>query len=570
MSARHKLLALALAALLGHAPMLLAQAQQDPADRLLQERRSAERLERLQQQTPEIAAPAVTPADDGSMDPAAIDDPEPTFLIGSIVLRGDTLLPAAQTDRILQPFIGKRLGVNRINLLLRRLTQAFIEAGYITTRAYVGSQNLGAGTLELTVIPGTIEKLRYNGREIAPGGLSDPGVRLALPFREGEPLDLADLEQGIDQLNRLRRNRAEMKILPGDTPGGSIVAIDNSQAERFYYTLGADNQGTRVTGQMRARAAVEANDLLGLQESLGLAFVGSRDTNALLFSAAVPWGYNTLSYTYAYSEFQNLIGDTALLFGTSRGHTLAFNRVLARSRAGKRALDVSLALREARRDINNIELTPHKLAVLRLAYNELRRFPDGALPGYWTVDVGLSRGLRAFGAVRDAQDLPGEAARAQFTKLDAALGLGLQVRPGFDYRATLAAQWANTPLYGSEQFFIGGANSVRGFAESALGGERGISVRNELAYTRLPALLGERARLEPFVFADAGQVQLVAEGTWRALAGAGLGVRTAASFGSAQDRRNAAVELALAKPVHWPDGLPDTKFRMHATLTLTF
>ena len=35
---------------------------------------------------------------------------------------------------------------------------------------------------------------------------------------------------------------------------------------------------------------------------------------AWLASAALPFGYHTVSYTYAYSEFQSLIGDVALLY----------------------------------------------------------------------------------------------------------------------------------------------------------------------------------------------------------------------------------------------------------------
>ena len=557
-----KLLGLALA--LGLNVAALAQTPPpDPADRLLQESRDRERLDRLQQESPEIAAPAAEAAAiDRDIDPESVADPEPTFPIGTIVLTGNTVLAPEQGDAILHPFIGKRLGVNRINLLLRRLTQAFIDAGYITTRAYVGSQNLASGTLELTVMPGRIEKLRYNGRDLPRGALNEPGTRLALPFRQSEVLNLADLEQGVDQLNRLRRNRAEMKVLPGESAGGSIVDIDNSQGDRFFYTLGADNQGSRVTGQMRTRATVEANDLLGLQESLSLAFVGSLDTNALLFGASLPWGYNTASYAYSYSEFQNLIGDSALLFGTSRGHTLAFNRVVARSHEGKAAVDLSLALREARRDINNFELTPQKLAVLRLAYNQLRRFRAGAIPGYWTADLGVSAGLRVLGATRDPADLPPEAARAQFNKLDASVALGLQPTAALGYRASVSGQWSRNPLYSSEQIFIGGANTVRGFAESALAGDRGWFSRHELAYAWTPDVIGERVRLEPFFFADAGRVQLLADGHWRSLAGAGLGARMA--------WRGATAEVALAQPLTWPEGLTDTKFRAHAALTLTF
>jgi site-specific recombinase XerD len=55
---------------------------------------------------------------------------------------------------------------------------------------------------------------------------------------------------------------------------------------------------------LRYRAGAEADNLIGLQESLSLSYVGTTDTNALVFSAAVPFGYQTLSYTTSVSEYQ--------------------------------------------------------------------------------------------------------------------------------------------------------------------------------------------------------------------------------------------------------------------------
>jgi hemolysin activation/secretion protein len=536
-----------------------AQALQDPSDRLLRERQAREREQRLEQTTPEIAAPKAGATETG-VHPEQIPDPEPTFLIERISIGGANLLPAAETERIVSPFIGIRLGANRINLLLKRLSQAFIEHGYVTTRAYVGSQNLASGTLEIAVIPGRIEKLVYNGEELAPERWNEPGLRAALPAAQGELLKLSDLEQGIEQLNRLRRNRAEAQIFPGQTPGGSVVTIRNQSSDPFYYSLGADNYGSEATGQNRTRASVEANNLLGLQEALSLSFVGSLDANALLFAGSVPLGYNTFSYTYARSEFQNLVGDVALVFGQTRGHTLAWNRVLARGQAARAGLDASLGLRDATREVNNIELSPQNLAVARIGLNRLHRF--GLVPGYWTVDLGYARGVSAFGAARDVSDLPRDAAHAQFDKLDLTASLGAQLGPpALSYRAALGGQWAQEALFSSEQIFAGGAGTVRGFSESAVSGDRGFLLRQELAYGEVPALWEGRVRVEPFAFLDAARTELIAEGKWNQLAGAGLGVRASIW--------NISTEIAAAQPITASDAV-EKKFRVHATLNLSF
>ena len=535
--------------------------QQDPADRLLREQVERERQERLEQEPPDISVPAES-APDAAMAPESIADPEPTFLIERIVLTGNTVLPEAQAQRITLPFAGKRLGVNRIDLLLRRLTQAFIESGFITTRAYVGNQNLASGILEVKVIPGRIEKLRYNGMDLAPGEPPAAGVGAAFPTNPGQVLKLADLEQGVGQINRLRRNQAELQILPGESPGGSVVAIDNREGDRFFYTLGVDNFGTANTGQSRYRAGIEAGNLTGWQEALSLTYLGSLDSNALLFAASVPAGYDTWSYSYSYSEFQNLIGDTALLFGQTSAHILAWNRVLGLAHRGKSSVDMSLGLRDARREVNGIQLEPQQLAVLRGGYGRLQRFAIGNIPGHWLVDVGYSRGLNALGATVDADGLPNEGAHAQFDKVDLSATLVAQVHPAWTYRAAFAGQWAREALFSSEQIFIGGAGTVRGYAEGALVGERGGFLRNEMLFAAAAPLFAERLRIEPFAFLDGGLVQLVAEGKWQRLVGTGVGVRAAVG--------GVAVEVMFAEPLRYPNTLTDAGFRIHASLNATF
>ncbi|MGV4398184.1 ShlB/FhaC/HecB family hemolysin secretion/activation protein, partial [Pandoraea pneumonica] len=84
---------------------------------------------------------------------------------------------------------------------------------------------------------------------------------------------------------------------------------------RLNYNVGFDNYGSTATGKWRTRASVEAGNVIGLQESLSFSYVGTRDSNALVVSAAVPYGFQTFSYTAALSEYQQIIGGTALLYG---------------------------------------------------------------------------------------------------------------------------------------------------------------------------------------------------------------------------------------------------------------
>ncbi|KPC52539.1 Hemolysin transporter protein ShlB precursor [Amantichitinum ursilacus] len=557
--------------------------QQDQAIQLLNERRDAARQQQIEQ-TPAVVegAPAPAPAAGPALDTPVNDVPEkePSFQIDHIEFKGSPLFSAADISQLTQPFLGQRLGANRINLLLRRATDLLVKRGLITSRVYLGEQNLASGTLALTVVAGTIEGFTLNGQPFRPtqapearngGGLTDAGTAWAFPDHAGQVLNLTDLEQGVDQINRLRRNQAEMQIQPGASAGGSVVNLNNKPGDALYYNVGLDNYGSSATGIVRLKVGVEADNLIGLQEAINASYIGSTQSNALVASVAVPWGYNVFSYTLSLSEYQNLIGDTALVDGSSRGHTFGFNRVLARGPAGKTAFDATLALWNSDRAINDVDLTPQALTVLRVALNRFEKFQLGQFVGYWSLEAGYSRGLGALGATADAQDLPGDDAHNQFNKFDAngsfSSALINVAGAALGYRGSFSAQWAHTGLYSSQQIFAGGNDSVRGFAQDSISGDCGVWLRNEISVGNVPnvSLGGLSAHIEPYVFIDGGHTRLLAGNLSQNIAGGGIGLR-----GQAQWQGKAlSTELLLGRGLDQPASFGPRQTLLLASLNLS-
>ncbi|WP_347557343.1 ShlB/FhaC/HecB family hemolysin secretion/activation protein [Robbsia sp. KACC 23696] len=538
--------------------------EQDPAQRLLQEQRDRQRREELQQQPAQIAVPQVAmpnlPVD---ADVETLPDVAPLFLIDRIVFSGDAVLPAKERDRIVAPFLHKHLGRQRIDLLLRRITEAFIAHGFITTRAYLGSQNLASGTLMLNIVAGKLAHFTLNGEPIVahhtapahyplPGGglFTDAGTEWAFATHEGALLRLPDLEQGVDQINRLRRNQAEIQIMPGQQPGDSIVAIKNHIGSPFSFDLGIDNYGSAQTGTLRYRAGVEADNVIGWQESLSFNYVGTQDSNAVVFSAALPFGYQTFSYTTSLSEYQQLISDVALLEGRTFSQILGWNDVLTRSRSGRISLDVTLTKMRTERSVNGIALTPQNMTILRVGLSGLYRFTARNEGAAATWDAGVSEGLPWLSATHDSGDIDREEAHSQFTKFD--LATTLQVPMGhianasLTYRGQLSGQYSPTALFGNAQIFLGGMQSVRGFTEGGISGDSGVLMRNEAAWQNVPEFHG--ATVQPYLFLDAGKAHLIAQSGWPTLMGAGMGVRAQWRFHSQTITSEVLVGQALLQP----------------------
>lgn len=549
---------------------------QDPAQPLLDQQRDQARQRALTQAPATITGvpdaqtldiPIGTPVDQ-------IAEAGPTFNVSKIELEAPagvastgnppivlkTILKPAQIDAITAPFVGHALGAHRLNVLLKRLTDAFIGAGYVTTRAFLGPQNLESGALKVTVQVGRVESFTINGQSIrripqgqrpVGGGLfTDAGTENAFPTSPGDALNLEDLDQGASQINRLRRNQAEVQILPGQTPGDSVVAVTNHSGDGVYYSLGVDNYGNSATGVTRYRAGIEADNLIGLQESISLNFLDSLDSNAIVGSIAVPYGRHTFSYTLSDSEYQELIGTTALLYGRTLSHIFGWNYSLDRTQAGSTNLDATLSWRRTDREVNDVALDTQHLAVLRVGGNWLRKFVVNDAPGNATLDVGISEGLPWLEADHDSQDTVRGDAHSQFTKLDASASFTVPLptvgRAAFAYRGAVGGQYTNVALYGSEQLYLGGMDSIRGFRTGEIAGDRGIYSRNEIAWVSAPSW--KDGRIEPYVFFDAGKAGLVAAPGFPTLMGIGAGLRAQWQWHKQTLSGEALVGRALTQP----------------------
>lgn len=526
---------------------LWGQVQRDEGQRLLDEQRSRSREEALSRQPPQVAAPANP--DSSTQNPAEMIETARTFPIVEIVLLGDVILTTAERERIVSPFLGIELGPKRIDLLLRKLTAAYIERGYVTTRAYLGPQNLSSGKLEITVVTGMVERI----------SVDDRAETTVWPLAAGEPLQLTDIEQTVDQINRLRSRRAEASIQPGQTPGGSVIVLDTHPEKPWRVSLGTDNYGQSATGVQRRRLGAEWDNLFGLWDSWAVTDVESADAKSQLLAVSVPFGYGTASYAYAHANSRVELLSGIVSRTETSSHTLGWNHVVSRSQQFRHALDLTLVLRDTQRRIDDIALMPQQQAVSRLAGNTLWRGQRGAL----SAELGYSRGLKAFGGDGDTPNLPSSAPHFEFEKWDANVSLAWTLNSALAWRTQLNGQTARTGLPGADQIYLGGAGSIRGFREGIVAGDRGALMRNELQWTNaLPNTLAAGGwRLDPYAFWDTGVARQLAATADQKLSSLGLGIRAA--------WKGVSAEVIWGVPQTAPAGVPRSDY-FNFTVTLQF
>lgn len=186
--------------------------------------------------------------------PAPSQRPEDVrcFDISTIELKGADSLSASDRQALLKPFIGQCLGVSQLNALLKAITDLYLARGLVTSRAYLPQQDLSSGHLQVMVVEGRLESFRTDDSS----GLSERELAMAFPGSAGQLLNLREIEQMVDQLNRLPSNQAQMELSPGEAVGGSRVLVRNAPQKPWRASLSRNNEGQRSTGETASQCGV--------------------------------------------------------------------------------------------------------------------------------------------------------------------------------------------------------------------------------------------------------------------------------------------------------------------------
>ncbi len=476
---------LAVLALLAAAPLSVLAATtpgeqdliRDRQDRLLEEqRRRLEDLKDLPGKQAEPAAP-VAPADTRC------------FTINRIELKGADSLSAAERDKLIQPYIGQCLGVPQLNELLKVITDHYIEKGLVTTRAYLPQQDLSKGDLQVLVIEGKLEKLRG----AADSGLSARELAMTFPGQESTMVNLREIEQMVDQLNRLPSNQAQMELTPGEAVGGSDVVVKNTPQKPWRANLSRTNEGQRSTGEQQWNAGLEWDNPLGLADQFSLR--GGHDAisdrqkasrNASL-SYSMPWGWWTFSYLYSTSEYRSVAQASNIDFkqdGDSQNHQFRAERVVHRDALSKTSLNAGLAYLRTNNYVEDskLALSSNRITEAQFGINHGRRIGSAFL----NIDLGMQHGIGALDAQGSHDPGPGEA-DARYRKYTGTLSY-LQPFQLWGEKLTFTSlatgQRSEDVLFSPQRQSLGGSSSVRGYKDQFLSGDSGGYWRNEMRLTR--------------------------------------------------------------------------------------
>jgi len=425
------------------------------------------------------------------------------FMVKRIRIVGNTLLSDERLRSLVIGYEGKELTLGNLEDLANIISAAYLRAGYPLVRVYVPAQTLSGGVVKLSVVEARYGKVVLQNRSAVKDG---PLQATLAPLQPGQPVSNYTLERSLLLLSDIPGAQASSAIRPGDESGTSDLVVDVTSAPRHTGTLGVDDYGNQYTGRARATGSFAVNGLL-------------HEGDLLDFSAASSGGgMNYFQGGYRYlldgqgttlragvSSLHYHLGDQLSsldAYGSALVGSLTLTQPFVRNTAGNLYGQLEFDHKLLKDDIGLVGIDTDRQANVWVATLAGDERDERGITNY---NLGMSHGdIDYTNGLTNLIDYITARTQGSYNKYTFSLSRLQQLGNNDALYAGFTQQWASKNLDSSEQLFLGGPNTVRGYDVGVLAGSQGnlLSLEYRHDFT-VPSVSGQwQARL----FGDTGRL----------------------------------------------------------------
>ena len=477
-----------------------------------------------------LAALLLVQAASGQAQTAAPAQPaEPTLDIRSFLVEGESPMSEDESRVVLAPFLGPNRRLGDIETAATTLERAMRERGFAFHRMFVPVQKPVDGVIRLQVIGIKLGKVEVTGNE----KFTTDNIRRSLTnLQEGQVPEVKTLGRDVTASNTNPAKQLSVTFRESAQPGlvDALVRVKDSPTLVFFAGL-TGNQGVSghapAQNTYRLTGGIQHANLFDRDHVATVSYTTDpgNPSDVSLFGGfyQIPFygtGFNLAAY-YTKSDISSgQVQQGAGVFdvsGSGRFIGVRLSRALTRIDTLQQTVGVSLDNRrfENNTTFNGALIQPDVGSrVVTLQYSFRNEPSWGELSGGLEYAVNVGGG--------SANSMANHAANGGVKNWDAwryNLEASMQAS-GWQFTGKLKGQISNDALVPGEQLGLGGASSVRGFADRVVAGDFGHHWTIEAQGPTMGDL-----QLRPVVFVDRGQVHTRATGASDVLASVGTGLR---------------------------------------------
>ncbi len=434
----------------------------------------------------------------------------PTLDIRSYMIDGGVPISDQDTQNLLAPFVGPKKTLADIEGAARALERDLRSRGYAFHRVFVPQQKPEQGVVKLGVIQIRVGKVQVTGNEF----YTDENIRRSLVnLKEGDIPEVRTLGRDVTASNANPAKQITVTFKESSEPNAvdAEVKVKDSDPVNYFASMSLNEKVTGNGPASRTRrisAGFQHSNLFDRDHVMTVSYTTDPGypNNVSLIGAyyQVPLYGTGMNLSAAFVSSDVSSGQVRQgtgvfdVSGSGQFVGVRLSKALSRVDALQQTVAVGLDDRYFKNSstFNGVQIQPNVGSrVLSLQYSFRDEPTWGLLAG--SVDYAFNiGGGTANSAANHSANGGTRGWDAIRYNLEAARLMG-----NWQVSGRFKGQLSSDTLIAGEQFGLGGANSVRGFADRVVSGDRGYQWNVE----GMGPGIGER-KIRPIVFVEGGRV----------------------------------------------------------------
>lgn len=401
-----------------------------------------------------------------------------------IEIAGNSIISEHLLLKVAARYQGAQMSMRDIQILCREIQQLYVEKGYFLVRVFPPVQVVKEGVLKITVLEVTIGAIQIEGNK----HYTAKFIRKFFSKFEGRCIQYNDLVKKILLLNEFSDLNAGVAFQKGQVPGTTDMIVRVIDGRPLHFYADYNNYGSSVTALKRTGARAEFGNTLIDGDGLTLIGVMGFPYKNLQFIDAIytlPLNANGTSMEFAalHSNFHVNRLEPLHLKGDTLDVTVGISQAMKRTRRMSTTLFANFDYLDVRNYQQHHLSSNDALRILSMGgkFDSLDGL-RGRNFGFLELSIGIPsflEGLKPVDSLCSRKDAGG-----RFGFMSASYQR-LQPMPWhwtlfLNFQGQLA--FCRLPI--SQEFYIGGITTVRGFPNASALGDSGFAVNVE---GRIPA-----------------------------------------------------------------------------------
>jgi hemolysin activation/secretion protein len=464
--------------------------------------------EKEQLPIPQPLEPKTPPIDKPPLQPSLPDVDIPPCIVNKFLFIDNTVFTSKQLEAVVSKYIGRELNVSELTEARNEITEYYVRRGYINSGAAIliadnPSLNLSGANLYIRVIEGKLGAIKVNGsrrlnkyvsnRVKQQGAFNYNKLEKSLFLLQDDEL-VKDIKGSLNPESTGLLNVAELNI--------------DVLAEKHRATVFANNNHNPNSGTFERGVSLTALNPSTLGDKLEVIYRNTSGSNSISTSYKVPLNTQNTTLSFFYQLGNNSTIERPFnnldLIGVSEAYSVSIRHPVFRNvnEASRSEFAVSMSLEhlESQDQILGFDFPitrgandSGQIKTTALRFGQDWRYRDKNQDAFLSsqFSLGIDLGSTTGPNFNKGQYFLWRGNALWNRKLPWELSLLSKV----------GLQFSNRLLASSEQFSLGGAETVRGYRQDGAQADNGIFSSLEL---RIPIYNGKTSKLALSPFIDVG------------------------------------------------------------------